>query len=367
MNKKITNYVHAITSAARTNPAHLLPAAYSVLLARIRYGFGPKLYSLFDFYSRPPSEWADYLQDRHLKPQLRTIQSAQHRQLTHDKIAFHDHCVSNDIATIPIVARLLRSDEASAGSSAKKHLLEEQRTRFIEELNAGPNALFFKTVNGTHGADAFVATRVGAQWKFGDTTGTAADLYEYCLATRDDKTGWIAQPRIAPHPALQKIMARDSLGTLRAITYINGTTPTVAFAVLRIPAGKNITDNFSHGRTGNLVAPVDLANGNIGTARYSLSPNWPTVATIDHHPETGNRITGETIPYWNETIELLIRGQVATPRPPTLGWDIAITESGPLVVEANSTYDIDIVQFALNRGIRVEMERILMLSTHFDS
>jgi glutathione synthase/RimK-type ligase-like ATP-grasp enzyme len=76
------------------------------------------------------------------------------------------------------------------------------------------------------------------------------------------------------------------------------------------------------------------------------------------HPDTGNVIEGFRIPMWAEVVELLERGQRSLPDLRTLGWDIAVTDDGPLIVETNATYDIDIVQVAYQRGVRSDIEEV---------
>jgi len=62
-----------------------------------------------------------------------------------------------------------------------------------------------------------------------------------------------------------------------------------------------------------------------------------------------------SIPEWDALKGLVIRAHSSLPDLVTLGWDIALTDMGPLVVETNPTYDIDIVQTALKRGVRDDL------------
>ncbi|MGH6892554.1 MAG: sugar-transfer associated ATP-grasp domain-containing protein, partial [Dongiaceae bacterium] len=62
------------------------------------------------------------------------------------------------------------------------------------------------------------------------------------------------------------------------------------------------------------------------------------------HPVTGARIEGRTLPYWSEVVDLACRAQTAFSDRPFVGWDIAILDSGPCLIEGNGGPDMDIIQ-----------------------
>ena len=111
-------------------------------------------------------------------------------------------------------------------------------------------------------------------------------------------------------------------------------------------------DNFTDG---GMVVGVDLEKGEIVTDGVTIDG---TVFT--HHPETNTKFRGFKIPYFKETLEMVqeagktISGYV--------GWDIAITENGPVLIEANIMPGNRILQmpYVTDRiGKRSVMERFL--------
>lgn len=131
------------------------------------------------------------------------------------------------------------------------------------------------------------------------------------------------------------------------------------FSLLRLPVGDNQTDNWSvSGATGNLVAPIDPETGVLGPGVGSRRNDWPFLFLTDIHPDTRNAISGYTLPLWSEVRALVLEGQEALAAVPTLGWDVAITEDGPLLVETNWGYGVETIQVALQRGVREDMEAI---------
>jgi glutathione synthase/RimK-type ligase-like ATP-grasp enzyme len=55
------------------------------------------------------------------------------------------------------------------------------------------------------------------------------------------------------------------------------------------------------------------------------------------HPMTGERIEGFQLPFWKESVELALRAHETLPTIALVGWDIALTAEGPVIIEGNST------------------------------
>jgi len=135
--------------------------------------------------------------------------------------------------------------------------------------------------------------------------------------------------------------------------------PEILIACAKIPVGSSISDNFSNGSTGNLLAAVDLASGTLSTAYGSRKRGWPVLTSKETHPDTGGLIRGFNLPYWDEVKQVALRAQKSLPGFRSIGWDIAITDEGPLLVEANAGYGIASLQIAHQRGLRSEITQKL--------
>lgn len=77
------------------------------------------------------------------------------------------------------------------------------------------------------------------------------------------------------------------------------------------------------------------------------------------HPATGATIVGVQLPYWPEVLALVTKAHESIDNLHTVGWDVAILESGPVIVEANWRYDIDILQVAYKKGFRKVLDEKL--------
>ena len=64
------------------------------------------------------------------------------------------------------------------------------------------------------------------------------------------------------------------------------------------------------------------------------------------HPDTKTVYKDYKIPYWEETIKIIKELHPIIFGLSTIGWDIAITEDGPVIVEINWNYSVKGIQIA---------------------
>ena len=352
LKEMISSYRAAVETARTQAGMSSMQAAKSVITARLAYGIGPRFHSLFELYRQPEECWRDFLLDEPLKIVLRKVNPAKSREIVNDKLLFAAHCRENNLPVIQIVCAIDRSACRGILASCLVQDLED----WCRRVNSGPDELFFKLIDGSWGASVFVAERrEGGGWAYGEREGDSASLYAFAMDRLASERGWIVQPRVRPHATLQAIMSPHGLGTFRVVTAVRHGEAQILFAVLKIPVGKNRADNFFHGKSGNLIAAVELETGKLSRARASESRSWPLFVDVDFHPETGNRITGLLVPYWEELKRLVVQAHETLPGLATLGWDVALTEAGPVLVEANGTYDVDILQVAFKKGVRPDL------------
>jgi hypothetical protein len=135
---------------------------------------------------------------------------------------------------------------------------------------------------------------------------------------------------------MRGLVPQDSgaLATVRLVTRrdVDGTV-TPLLACCRMPTGRAVIDAFSHG---GLAAPVDLATGRLGNATtMALAARG---RTVDRHPDTGAVIPGTILPDWAAAVAMVVRAHARAPHAdalPWVGWDVALTPTGPVVVEGN--------------------------------
>jgi hypothetical protein len=213
--------------------------------------------------------------------------------------------------------------------------------------NGAPSAslpaqdLFVKPMRGCGGRGA-------ARWEYqGDGTYRAnhgAILSERgliaAIADASRRQSLIVQPRLVNHPELRRLTP-NGLCTVRALTCRDERGGfELTHAVFRMPVRADAAvDNF---HAGGLAAPIALADGRLGRATgLGLSPD---TGWHDAHPTTGGRILGYRLPFWDAVAALVTRAHALFPDLVALGWDVAILDDGPCLIEVNKGPDVDLIQ-----------------------
>jgi hypothetical protein len=117
----------------------------------------------------------------------------------------------------------------------------------------------------------------------------------------------------------------------------------------------HVVDNL---HAGGIAAAVDLESGKLGPAS-NLGGDC-RLGWLDRHPDTGARITGAQLPEWGEVRDFAIRAHKAFGDRVVVGWDIAITPGGPVLVEGNGAPDLDIMQRFARRGLMAARLGVLL-------
>ena len=342
--------LYAMSSIKRLSDIHLL---WGPVYARTSLGLGAKFFSLYSLAEVPRRTWSDYLDNEPLKARYAAMTSKEARRLADDKIKFFEHCTQHAIPTANIVALITKS---APGTSAIAHVLSAQDLASI----LVPGEYFVKPSNGSHGKGTFSlsVTPSGLQWS-GGNSGSFDDLARYCEAALQFTGALIVQPKLSNHHLITNITQAKGLSTVRVVTIRQAGKIEVIAGAFRIVVGDSDVDNFSHGASGNLVAGVDVASGKMITSIGSRSKSWPSMTDVPVHPATGATIVGIQLPYWPEVLALVKKAHESIDNLHTVGWDVAILENGPVIVEANWRYDIDILQVAYKKGFRKVLDEKL--------
>ena len=62
------------------------------------------------------------------------------------------------------------------------------------------------------------------------------------------------------------------------------------------------------------------------------------------HPITGARIEGRVLPLWPDVVRMVERAHALYPDQVMLGFDVAITDRGPVIIEGNVQSGCDMIQ-----------------------
>ena len=141
-----------------------------------------------------------------------------------------------------------------------------------------------------------------------------------------------------------------SLNTVRVVTYALNGESRVLYAVARIGSGKSIVDNFHQGGVG---VKVNIDNGCLegNTIDKSNQENPNTNLT-------NIKVDGFKIPYWSEIVKMTKKAALVNDNVNIVGWDVALTDDGPLIIEGNRGPGMDIIQVLYKRGVKPDLEII---------
>jgi hypothetical protein len=145
------------------------------------------------------------------------------------------------------------------------------------------------------------------------------------LADEFRKQDCIVQPFIENHPDVARV-SNGMLATLRIVTgmHANGDAEFVT-ALIALPHGVCDTSITV------ILCSIEPQTGRIRKAAL------PGGEPVTHHTDTGVPIIGIPLPFWRESVDLVRRAHaIAFPRFAFLGWDVALTKDGPILLETNS-------------------------------
>ncbi len=158
----------------------------------------------------------------------------------------------------------------------------------------------------------------------------------------------LAEEFVIQHNLLMAL-SPAGLNTVRIFTQLLNEDVKFLGARLRISVNSPV-DNMA---AGNLAAPIDIDSGVVtGPGVYSdITKEGKSV-----HPVTGVAIIGFVVPFWKEVIELVKLAALNTPGNRSVGWDIAITNDGPELIEGNHNWCKLLWQLPVGKGLKKDLE-----------
>ncbi len=201
--------------------------------------------------------------------------------------------------------------------------------------------LFVKPRHGS-GARGTRLYRRFAPLRYLASDGTALSLAQLLavLHTQGEKCALVVQRRLRNHPTLTDL-AGESLLVVRVMTCLDAHgRPQITDAMLRVLA--KLEPGWRRGADDEWVAAVDVDTGILG----QMTGDVPETCTAWHdtHPITDAAVTGRRLPHWPALRALALAAHHGFRDRTIIGWDIAITADGPLIVEGNPNPDVLLIQ-----------------------
>ncbi|MEO8479697.1 MAG: sugar-transfer associated ATP-grasp domain-containing protein [Gemmatimonadota bacterium] len=258
--------------------------------------------------------------------------------LVRSKLRSDEFCRTHDLPT-PARLAIWNSSTTSANDPGRVISTPVELHELIEQH---PEGLVCKRDYGGGGEQVviFVAADATGLSMADGTRWSVAQLVERMSGPHR----WLLQARVMPHPELLALSgSADGATTVRIVTCLrsNGDV-TVLPATLKLPDHGSGLDNFGAGNPAVAVSE----GGVLGAACHGIDG-----PVIDRHPTTGLVFSGVVLPDWDAAVALAKQGQQLLPTLRSIGWDIALSAGGPLIVEPNDWWSSDVVQQPGLRGL----------------
>ena len=356
MIRTFRNYIAVSRNLAQHDGGGFAVVLSRILVSRVFYGMGPDIYNLRRFSKKRLSQTQEYLSLREREDLQKSLCPKEAWGLVDNKLLFHERCISLGLPTPRMFGVLMLRDSYVPDGLP----VVRSRGEFWDLLGSlVPGQYVLKPIHGGHGLGIYVIRieHGSVTDLFGETV-EPDDFYRRCTESPYRSDGFLVQEFVAPHSMLKAIMPGPGLGTFRIVSFLDrGGRVNIPYAVVKIPVEGNVIDNFDAGGSGNWVCPVDVATGKLGNA-VGKSSSMPVVSEIEKHSETGTTFREVLVPGWEEVKSTVARAALAFSELRMLGWDVAVTDSGTNILEANWAWGENIIEVAHDRGLRFELTEI---------
>lgn len=300
-----------------------------ICTAGFRHGLDARAYYLFELYRpeqmRRAGGYITRYETKNGLFKILTWQLPKHNRRTAlgNKLGVHELCERHNIPH-PSLLGVAKDGKVELRCDAKAGL---DRDLFIKLVHS----------KGARGAERF--RRIGPN-RYLDKAGAELTLAEVLdrLAERSKSAALLIEPFLTNHPGIADL-ASESLIVVRVMTCLNNANkPVVTHGMLRALA--KLEPTWPHNI--DLGSAVDVATGMLGAMtgdKKDMRFQWYT-----NHPHTGAPIAGRVLPNWPEIQSVALAGHEACPDRLLIGWDIALTPQGAVLLEGNAYADVDFLQ-----------------------
>ncbi len=231
--------------------------------------------------------------------------------LASDHLAANAYLSAHGLPTVPVLA-IYRAGLASPGPGLIR--TRDELRAFLEAHTGRP--LTAQPVEGGPARRLFAAG-----------CDARADIERLLDEVRDaGETSWLIQPQLAPHPDAASDGAR--LAPVRLLAVNGAYGPTVLRALWRL------------GGRDDIVACLDLETGAVLAVFPAGSPHRVQAAP-----------SGFAVPDWPQLKATAVEAMRLMSQFGLIGWDVAPTTEGPVIVGLDATPDVGLHQLADRHGL----------------
>jgi Sugar-transfer associated ATP-grasp len=219
----------------------------------------------------------------------------------------------------------------------------------------GCNGFVFKPVWGSEGFQVLVFTGRDPNHP-GSFLSMSGERYDPAsLVTFADNTAalnnvalgdprpYLLEARLRPHPILADFIG-PTLCCVRVVTIVGlSGKPSIIGAVYKMQPKPLGVDHLSYGAVG---CWVNLETGALGPGRSRQDLKFVSVI-----PGTAREFVGFQLPDWDRVKSLALGAAAVFPWARAIGWDIAISDQGPMLIEGNAHWSTSLLQIPAPGGL----------------
>lgn len=179
------------------------------------------------------------------------------------------------------------------------------------------------------------------------------------IEARQDKEdhyrGYIFEEKIEQDGSMN-VLSGKSLNTVRISTLVSKNNEIlIDFGMLRVGKKESLTDNLHQG---GYVVNINVADGSIDEKTFGYKGKegpW-----VEEKEEGIKELFKDgRVPFWSDIVTLAKKAATVSPELRSVGWDIAISKNGPVLMEGNDNWDMIIAQ-VLSGGYLTDRRREIL-------
>ena len=287
---------------------------FDIIYCGMKFGAGFNDYKLYRFYELSDDLRSTYLNRTNNNLIVRTLNNPEYYHIVDNKIEFNE----------------------KFSAYLKRDWLDLRKTS-LEEFEAFCNKhedMMIKPIDETGG--------VGVEKIYTKDFSSVKEMYDSIM----NKKAYLVEEVVKQHHDISKLYPY-SVNTYRILTIKTDDNVDVIFGYIRLGNNGSVVDNH---HAGGMSTPIDLETGKILYPAVDLNLNL-----FDEHPMTHVKFVGYQLPYWNEAKEMVKEAAKLIPELRYNGWDVAISEDGPLLIEGNHLPGYDSMSLPGQNPSRVGM------------
>ena len=281
--KKVSKKVHKLT----------LFILIDMVYCGFKYGAGYYDYQEFEFYNLKKDERKTYLTRTKNNLIIKTYNNKEYFPRFDQKDEFNK-----------IFKKYIKRDYL---------VINDKSFKEFEKFISKHNPIIVKPIDGSGGVNV-------EKYEIDEESNVKA-LFNTLLIRKQ----LLIEECINQHEKLNKLYP-DAVNSLRLFTFYDGSEAHNLNSVFKIGNG-GVTDNFSSGSMYTFVSD----EGKVLCPAIDKDDNY-----FENHPVTKKKIVGFEIPMYNEAVNLVKEASKVIPEVKYVGWDVAITPNGPVIIEGNS-------------------------------